>query len=891
MSVKAAAHEHASTSFRIIGIGASAGGLEALEQFLSHVPINSGLAFVIVQHLDPTRKGLLVELLQRSTSMPVREIKDRMKLEPNHVYVIPPNKDLSVLHGSFHLLEPTEKRGFRLPIDFFFQSLASEQRERSVGVILSGMGSDGTGGAGAIKEVAGAVFVQSPGSAQFDSMPRMALEAGLADVTAPSGELPERILTYLRHVPRLAPSDEQIADKDQHLLDKIIVLLRIHTGHDFTLYKKSTICRRVERRMGLHHISKTSVYLRYLRENPNELDLLFKELLIGVTSFFRDVAVWKQLKEKVIPKFFASRPEGGVARAWVAGCSTGEEAYSLAIVLKEAQQKNRPSKSLSFRIFATDINKDAIDRARSGVYPSSIKTCVSEERLRRFFVENENGSFTVKQEIREMVTFAPQNITMHPPFTKLDFVTFRNLLIYFDAELQKKLIPLFHYSLNPGGILLLGGSETIGSAHDLFLPLLGTSRLFRKLDTVRGSTGVHFPSLFTIHQTETPLSTGQKAMSMTPVENLQSLADRLLLQKYSPTAVLVTQDGDILYVSGKTGIYLEPAAGKANWNIFAMAREGVKDALNEAFHKAIREKTSITLEAVRVGPREGTQFVDITIEPIADEEQLERTVMIVFTVVAQPTATASISSRNPSASSTRLVAMTEELRHARLQLSAAREEMQTSHEELKSANEELQSTNEELQSTNEELTTSREELQSMNEELQTVNHELQPKVDDLSHSSNDMKNLLDSTDIATLFLDDELLVRRFTPRTSGVIKLIPSDIGRPITDIVTTLDYPELAEDTHKVLNTLASVHKEVAAGEDRCFIVRIMPYRTQENVIDGVVITFTDTTAAKNLETKLRKAQAALEGRLSRRMDELGRVRTKLRKKKKSKRKPLAKN
>src|ERR1039458_4960443 len=453
----------ANVSFPIVGIGASAGGLEALERFLGHVPAGSGMAFVIVQHLDPTHKGVMPELLQRATSMKVIQVKDRTKVRPDCVYVIPPNKDMSILHGVLYLLEPVAPRGLRLPIDYFLRSLAQDQEGRSIGVILSGMGSDGTLGLRAIKEKAGVVLVQEPATAKFDSMPRSAVDAGLADIVAPVHELPGKILAYLQLTPLIARTEAALEDKTQSALEKVVVLLRAQTGNDFSLYKRNTLYRRIERRMGIHQIDKMPMYVRYLQENSQELNLLFKELLIGVTNFFRDPAAWEQLREEAIPALLARRSSGQTLRAWVPGCSTGEEAYSLAIVLKEAVEEIKPKANFTIQVFATDLDGDAIDKARQGLFPANITADVSKERLKRFFTKEERG-YRVRKEIREMVIFAPQNVIMDPPFTKLDILTCRNLLIYLTAEVQKKLIPLFHYSLSPGGILFLGSAETIGDA-------------------------------------------------------------------------------------------------------------------------------------------------------------------------------------------------------------------------------------------------------------------------------------------------------------------------------------------------------------------------------------------------------------------------------------------
>jgi len=851
------ASPQASVSFPIVGIGASAGGLEALEQFLGRVPASSGMAFVVIQHLDPTHKGIMDELLQRVTGMKVVQVKDRTKVRPDCVYVIPPNKDMSILRGVLHLLEPAAPRGLRLPIDFFLRSLAQDQQERSIGVILSGMGSDGTLGLRAIKEKAGVVLVQEPTTAKFDGMPRSAIDAGLADIVAPVDELPGKIVAYLHRTPLIARPEVALEDKTQSAVDKVVILLRANTGHDFSFYKRNTLCRRIERRMGIHQIDKMAAYVRYLQENSQELDLLFKELLIGVTNFFRDPAAWEQLRTEAIPSLLASRSPGHALRAWTPGCSTGEEAYSLAIVFKEASEEVKPKRNFALQIFATDLDRDAIDSARQGLFPDNIAADVSPERLGRFFTKEDRG-YRVRKEIREMVIFAPQNLIMDPPFTKLDLLSCRNLLIYLTPEVQKKLIPLFHYSLSPGGILFLGSAETIGGFTDLFAPLSGRSRLFRRTGSTLRPQPLEFPPSFS-----EALPSGPEARPPAkPPLSLQSLADQLVLQRYAPPAVLVNEKGDIFYVSGRTGKYLEPAAGKANWNLFAMTREGLRYELSAAFQKALRQNDRISLHGLKVGTNGGEQYVDVTVQRLEEPGPLQGLVMIVFTDVAAPVAAkTSLQTPKPHA---RSAALEQELVQVRAEARATHEEMQTSQEELRSANEELQSTNEELQSTNEELTTSKEEMQSMNEELQTLNAELQAKVDELSQAGNDMKNLLESTDIATLFLDKELRVRRFTTQATKIIKLIPGDVGRPITDLVSDLNYPTLAADVRSVLRSLAATEKEAATRDGRWFTVRIMPYRTLDDRIDGVVITFADITAAKTLESQLRDKQAALEERVA---------------------------
>jgi len=833
--------------FPIVGIGASAGGLEALELFFENMPKDNGMAFVVVQHLDPNYIGMMPELLQRITPMKVFQTSDNLKVKPNCVYVIPPNKSLSLLNGALHLFEPVESRGLRLPVDIFFRSMADDRQDKSIGIILSGMGSDGSLGLKAIKEKNGIVLVQSPASAKFNGMPTSAIDAVVPDAVAPVEELPAKLINILKFIP-VVKTDPELDSKVLSNLDKIIILLREQSGHDFSLYKKNTLFRRIERRKGAHQIDKIHTYVRYLQENPKEVEILFKDLLIGVTSFFRDTAVWEMLREKALPDLISELPYGYVLRAWVTACSTGEEAYSLAIVFLEALEKIQNHNNLTLQIFATDLDTDSIEIARKGVYPSNIIADVSPDRLSRFFTPDAEG-YRVNMIIREMVVFASQNVIKDPPFTRLDILTCRNMLIYMEPELQKKMLTLFNYSLNPGGMMVLGTAETIGIHDEGFEEIDSRSKIFKRTVTYRAPERIDFPSSF---YQKKPTGT-KEVITPTAVEGIRTLADQILLQQFAPASVLVNDKGDILYMTGLIGKYLEPVAGEANWNIHAMAREGLQQELPGALRKAMQNFDPVIVRNIKTGASGGARFVDVTVQRIENPGSLRGMIMMVF---ADVPALVEQDAVNPKTGKRRSGGKQKEwenkLQRCNEDLQSTREEMQASQEELKSTNEELQSTNEELQSTNEELTTSKEEMQSMNEELQTVNFELKTKVGDFKQASNDMQNLLNSIEIATLFLDKELNIRRFTDHLVDIIKIRNSDIGRPFTDITTDLQYPEMLNHVRQVLKTLTSVESRVSTTDGRWFRVRIIPYRTLDDRIDGLVITFIDITAAKKLETEL---------------------------------------
>jgi len=858
--------------FPIVGIGASAGGLAAFEAFFSAMPDdNPGIAFVFVQHLARDHKSILSELVRRYTKMEVFEVEDGMVIKPNCAYIIPPNRDMALVNGALQLLEPTLARGIRLPIDFFFRSLAQDQHDRAICIVLSGTGSDGALGVRAVKGEGGMVMAQTPESTEYDGMPRSAIATGMVDFVLPPNEMPAKLLAYVAHAfgAYHLPVSSQAAQQPDGL-EKIFLLLRSQTGHDFSQYKRSTIVRRVERRMAVHQIDGLEDYLRYMQLTRGEADALFRELLIGVTSFFRDAEIFDEVQKQVIPQIFAGKAAGSVIRVWVAGCSTGEEAYSIAMLLRERMEDRK--ENFKVQIFATDIDREAIDHARAGVYPASIVADVSPERLAHFFdQEQPDGStYRIQKIVRDMLVFSEHDLIKNPPFSKLDLISCRNLLIYMGAELQKKLMPLFHYALNPDGMLVLGSSESVGDFVNLFTPIERKARIFQRKPHDFGPHRLGISGLF-----ERPPENeiARRTRSVGPSENklpLSQIAERTLLEHYSPVGALVNERGDILYLLGRTGRYLEPTPGEASLNIFRMAREGLRGDLTIAFHRAVSLGVLTRHPGLRVKNDRDFTTVNLSVLPVPTDAEgaIPRGLFLIIleeefaTDPKQSIEAAMETTERAAALSTDLdayiVRLKQELRAKEEYLQTTNEELETSNEELRSAHEEMQSVNEEMQSTNEELETSREELQSVNEELATVNNELQAKVVDLSRSNNDMKNLLSGTGIGTIFVDHLLRILRFTPTVSALINLIETDVGRPVDQIRSNLvGYDHLAGDIREVLESLVPKELEVQTTTGEWYLLRIRPYRTLENVIEGAVITFTEISIMKKAQAALRHSEA----------------------------------
>ena len=819
-------HLSETTALRhVVALGASAGALAPLIEVLRGIPAGAGLAVIVVEHLSPDQPSMLAALLQPHTPLQLIEAVDGLRIEPDRVYVITPATGLTVAHGALRVRPITDHSAHR--IDDLFGSLAQDFGPRAAGVVLSGLGRDGSVGLRAIIEHGGIALAQAPETAQFDSMPRRAAAIGPAVLVAAPAQIGQRLLAAAAGT---KPSAEAPADAlvtSAGLLAQMMRQVAVATGHDFSQYKTGTLERRVERRRAVHGSASLADYLSLLSASPQEADLLFKELLIGVTSFFRDPAMWVAAQQLALPALFdhaAQRPDPKL-RAWVVGCSTGEEAYSLAMLLSELRDSNPAWRSVGLQVFASDLSADAIQVARLGVYPATIAANLSADRLARHFLPDKSG-YRVSPALRDMVLFAKHNLISDPPFSRLDLLSCRNLLIYFKSGLQQRMLALFHYLLRPGGCLLLGRAETVGRLESMFPAIDAKLRIFcRSLHAM--------PNAVAAFHVEDSVTTNSPQAAVP----LQKLADRLMLEEFSPAAVLVSEEGDILYVSGRTGRYLEPASGKANWNVHVMVRKGLRAALISGMRQAQSRSLPVEILGLIYEFDGSGHRVDLVIRPV-NIDGYGRLLLILFREVP------GLEGLDPPAQGSESVV---DKAKARI----LGEEMRSSHEELQSTVEELQSTIEELQTANEELTTSKEEMQAMYEELQTVNGELIFKVEDLALTEGDLKNLLNSTQIATLFLDGAMNVRRFTEQTRQLISLRDVDIGRPLADLRTTLDDAKLLGDIAQVLRTLEPSDKEIQAHGGLWYSVHIMPYRTVANVVDGVVITFADITANKLSKTR----------------------------------------
>ncbi len=851
--------------FPIVGIGASAGGLAAFEAFFSGMPTGTdpGMAFILVQHLAPNHKSILTDLVKRYTRMQVYEVEDGMVVQPNCTYIIPPGHDMAFLNGTLQLLEPSAPRGQRFPIDFFFRSLAQDQHERAICIVLSGTGSDGTLGVRAIKSEGGMVMVQNPESAEYDGMPRSVIDTGLVDYELQPAKMPAKLIAYVSNDFGKSPGTPAVpSPKVESALKKVFILLRAQTGHDFSLYKPSTINRRIERRLAVQNIETMDAYVKFLQQSPAEVKALFNDLLIGVTNFFRDPEAFKALEEQVIPKLFAGKSASATIRVWSPGCSTGEEAYSIAILMLEHIEALK--QSYTVQIFATDIDPQAIATARIGLFPASIAADISPERLARFFtIEPDGKAYCIHKDIRDMLVFSEQDVIKDPPFSKLDLISCRNLMIYMGTELQNKLIPLFHYALNQDGILFLGTSETVGESGDLFATLDRKAKLYqRKTDThsmPRVPLGRFLPPMMQ-NASSLPRAEGNKPVKLP----LRELTEQVLLQQVTPIGVLVNAQGDILYLHGRTGRFLEPAPGETGINnMLKMAREGLRHELSMALRKAVATKEVVRCPGLRIKTNSHFTTSNLSIHRVeaSSTATFEAPLFLVILEEVPPLCpeetqqvTASTKGADTDAES-HIVVLKQELLARDEYLLCVNKELETSNEELKSSNEEIQSANEELRSTNEELETSKEELQSINEELATVNVELQTNVMSLSVANNDKSNMLAGTNIGTVFLDTQMRIRDFTPAAVNILNLIPSDMGRPVGHIASNLvGYNHLTEDAQAVLDTLISEEKDVQTTEGKWYTMRILPYRTLKNVIEGVVITFVEITKIVQMREALRR-------------------------------------
>jgi two-component system CheB/CheR fusion protein len=835
----------------IVGVGASAGGLAALEELFRNLPGGTSLAFVVVTHQHPGHDSLLRELLARVTDIPVLAADSGVKVQPDHIYVMQPGGQLCIEGGVLQRREEDNLIAPKMPIDYFLRSLARDQKQRAICIILSGTGTDGTFGLRDIKGEAGLVVVERPSAAQYAGMPASAVATGLADFVLQPAEMPQILVEYVRN-PLWAEgiASNATGEIPPGPMQEIYLLLRNRTGHDFSAYKKNTIYRRIARRMSVRHINEYEKYILYLREHPDEIDTLFRELLINVTNFFRDPEAWEALIPH-IHRMITSRQEDTV-RVWIPGCSSGEEVFTMAILLHECMEAC--DRYLDVQIFGTDLDEEAIDKARTGRFPEGIADDLTPNRLQKYFIK-EDGYYRIRKDIREMTVFAVQNAIKDPPFTKMDIISCRNMMIYFNSDIQRKLLPIFHYALKPGGLLFLGTAESIGSLTELFELLDKRWKIYRRSEGTLGNKILpEFPMQTLADGSREQATLPQRSLGRKP--GISRLIEQALLHRFVPACVLINQRGDIAYVHGRIGAYLEPNEGQPRNNILDMAREGLQIELAEAINHCRTTDTEFVRTGILVKGNGDSHVVDMRVVKLHEPESLRELLLVAFNIPpAAPHAVfgKSLAAQSRAQDEDRVEQLERTLRFLRETHQATLEDLETSNEALEATNEELQSTNEELQSTNEELETSKEEMQSLNEELTTVNNELLSKVTDLSQANDDMQNLLNSTKIATVFLDEKLIIKRFTKQARDLVMIRQADLGRPISELASNIQHEDLAADCRNVLDSLVFKEAEVQTVDGAYYLMRIMPYRTAENAIDGLVMTFVDISLLKRTQKELR--------------------------------------
>ena len=861
-----------SAFFAVVGIGASAGGLEAVRELLNHLPEKTGMAYVFVQHLDPTHESELEEILSRATALPVMRVSDGVKVEPDHVYVIPANTSMSVSKGVLHLGAREKVRGMHFPIDHFFHSLADERGDQAIGVILSGTASDGTNGCSAIKAAGGITFAQDPDSAKYNSMPRSAIYAGVIDFVMSPKNIANELARISRHpyiASVLTPSEETPVTAARSDMEALFAMLRDATGVDFIHYKQSTLQRRIKRRMVLQRLSRMKDYLRFIRENPGELEELYRDILIHVTGFFRDEEAFEALKKQVLPKIVGGRKaDDGPLRIWVPGCSTGEEVYSLAIVLLEflwEEASKHPATSLPAKlvqIFATDISDTALDRARNGLYSDAAALSgVSQDRLKRFFIRLDGG-YQISKSLREMCIFAKQNIAKDPPFSNIDLISCRNVLIYLGPLLQKRVVPTLHYALKPNGYLILGSSESLGQFSDHFILVDKKNKIYQKKRTGTRLITYFAGGDYAVLKVENS-NVPKPAPSGFSVEEKE--VERVLTNRFVPASIVVNDEMEIVQFRGKTGAYLEPASGHPTFSLSKMAREGLLVDLRDALTEAKKKGQPVRKEGIRINSNGSTREIEVEVIPIRRQGPHDRFYIVVFLEAGHAEAVAEGKRRGKGRERRRdpreTQGLMEEVKRLREQLQNLIEDHETTLEEFKSANEEVLSANEELQSTNEELETAKEELQSTNEELTTLNEELQNRNAELSIVNNDQLNLMANVNLPVVMVNNHLRVRRFTPPAEKLLNLLPGDVGRRIGEIRSNIETEDVEQLARETIDNATVQEKEVRQKDGPWFLMRARPYKTWDNKIDGAVISFQDIDSLKrSLDQSRVYADAVIE-------------------------------